>query len=268
MPNASSPCANPERITAADNAHLKQLVAQHMAMHGPHCSLNHIDVSGIENMDGVFKGSVFDGDISEWNTAEVYSAGSMFEDSVFNGDISQWDMGRLRFAVNMFKNSKFSGDISAWKFAKQGPNNVVGAFYSKHFLSDMPLLKTFGTPDQAVLHPAYQGSFRDEYTLEMATHFFYTSIALTAYLQNTASSGLHRLHIEHIVNPHAYTIKPGWCPEDAFKALREERAVGVQLGLDMADICASACQRFKENPVMNFGEPIEGSVFSAEEPTA
>ena len=54
----------------------------------------------------------------------------------------------------------------------------------------------------------------------------------------------------------------------AIVQLQNERAVGIQLGLDMFDICAAAYQRFKATPVLDMGSPIDGHVFVAEEPRA
>ena len=210
MPNQPIP------IVATGNAHLSSLIAQWIETHGPACDLNHIDVSRVEDMDLLFHCSSFNGDISRWDTRNVRSAIRMFELSSFNGDISRWNMGSLRFANDMFKGAKFSGDISAWAFAQPGPGNLVGAFFSEHFRSDMPRLKTFGTPTRAVLHPEYKGSFHDEYTLDMATHLFHESEGLARYLANTAAKGLHRLHIEYLLTPYMFDAKPDWCPEPLF----------------------------------------------------
>ena len=258
----------PIPIVATGNAHLSSLIAQWIETHGPACDLNHIDVSRVEDMDLLFHCSSFNGDISRWDTRNVRSAIRMFELSSFNGDISRWNMGSLRFANDMFKGAKFSGDISAWAFAQPGPGNLVGAFFSEHFRSDMPRLKTFGTPTRAVLHPEYKGSFHDEYTLDMATHLFHEGEGLARYLANTAAKGLHRLHIEYLLTPYMFDAKPDWCPEPLFSDLQNERAVGIQLGLDMFDICAAAYQRFKATPVLDMGSPIDGHVFVAEEPRA
>lgn len=260
MPTESIP------VVATSNVHLKDLIAQCIQTHGNRCDLNHIDVSRVEDMDLLFHFSSFNGDISKWNTSRVRSAIRMFESSDFDGDISQWDMGRLQFANDMFKHAKFAGDISAWAFAKPGPGNLVGAFYSEHFQSDMPHLKTFGTPTRAVLHPDYKGSFHDEYTLGMAGHLFYEDGGLERYLANTAARVLHRLHIESLLTPYMYDTKPEWCPEPLFRDLQNERAVGLQLGLDMFHICAGAYQRFKGRPALELGAPVDGHVFGAQDP--
>jgi surface protein len=39
---------------------------------------------------------------------------SMFGNSIFNGDISNWDTGNVEDISSMFENSKFTGDISKW----------------------------------------------------------------------------------------------------------------------------------------------------------
>jgi len=41
-------------------------------------------------MSYMFRYSVFNGDISNWDVSNVRNMPSMFEESVFNGDISNW----------------------------------------------------------------------------------------------------------------------------------------------------------------------------------
>lgn len=247
MPNTVEP------IVATSSVHLSTLIGEHIDRFGPHCDLNHIDVSGITNMDNVFARSAFNGRIDRWDTGRVSSAIQMFADSEFDGDISRWNMDSLRFANKMFENAKFSGDISSWTFAKPGPGNLDKAFYSEHFRSDMPLLKTFGCEESA-LHPSYAGSFRDEYTLAMASNLFLRTKSVHAYLARTAPRGLNRLHVEYLFHLHEHielgvfkNEKPSWCPLDIFERLREERKIGLALDMDEVDIAALAYQRMKFN---------------------
>lgn len=240
-----------ESIPATSAQHLQQLVQEHIDRLGPCCDLNHLDVSRVTIMDGLFQNSAFNGDISTWNTNKVVTAMGMFEGSAFDGDISLWRMPALKFANNMFRDAQFTGDISNWTFATPGPGNLSGAFYSEHFRSDMPLLKTFGC-QKAALHPAYTGSFRDEYTLAMATQLFEKESALKTYLAHSASQGLHRLHAEYLIDVHMHALlqnrsakKPEWCPKEVFEQMKNEKEIGVGLGLNMFDIYAVAYQRLK-----------------------
>ena len=44
----------------------------------------------VTNMSGMFKQSIFNGDISGWDVSNVTDMSGMFDDSKFNGDISNW----------------------------------------------------------------------------------------------------------------------------------------------------------------------------------
>ena len=37
-----------------------------------------------------------------------------FSGSIFNGDISEWDVRNLKMAIGMFQRSSFNRDISGW----------------------------------------------------------------------------------------------------------------------------------------------------------
>jgi surface protein len=65
-------------------------------------------------MPKMFYNSVFNGDISQWNTSSVNHMHLMFCQSAFNGDISQWDTSSVKEMNSMFKESVFNGDISKW----------------------------------------------------------------------------------------------------------------------------------------------------------
>lgn len=101
-------------IVAEDPAHLSALIDTAIKTHGIRADLNHIDVSGIANFEGLFKKSRFNGDISGWNMARATSTVDMFFGSAFNGSIANWNVQQLRNANHMFHESKFKGDISIW----------------------------------------------------------------------------------------------------------------------------------------------------------
>lgn len=79
-----------DHISANSEQHLRDLIAQAMAVQGEKADLNHIDVGAISDFDG------------------------LFEDSSFNGNISQWDVSQGIYAANMFKNSAFEQDVGGW----------------------------------------------------------------------------------------------------------------------------------------------------------
>lgn len=76
------------------------------------------DVSGVDNMHGMFHGSEFNGDISKWDVSSVKSMEHMFNKSEFNGDISRWDVSNVERMHRLFYESRFNGDISLWNVDK------------------------------------------------------------------------------------------------------------------------------------------------------
>lgn len=103
-----------EPIAAKDARHLRELINAEMAQFGAACDLNHIDVSGITEFDGVFRDCLFNGDISRWDMSNARSAVSMFLRCPFNGDISNWNVEKLEDASHMFSEGPFNGDLSKW----------------------------------------------------------------------------------------------------------------------------------------------------------
>jgi hypothetical protein len=78
--------------------------------------------AGNIGLDGLFEGSDFNGDISDWHEHEhwhkITNMADMFRDSKFDGDISKWEVGHVEDMSGMFKDSVFSGDISKWDVGK------------------------------------------------------------------------------------------------------------------------------------------------------
>ena len=106
-------------------AALVDMIKNETHRNGLKCSLNHIDISNVDDLSFLFcKGwhgfglDWFDGDISEWDVSEVTSMEEMFHESKFtgeNGDISEWDVRNVRDMNRMFMHSKFKGDLSKWR---------------------------------------------------------------------------------------------------------------------------------------------------------
>ena len=118
-----------------DKAELIDVIKAYIKSAGPDCSLNWIDVSGINSMFEVFSGYDFNGNISKWNTSNVTDMSYMFSNSNFNGDISKWDVSSVTNMKNMFYYSKFNGDISDWDVSNV--TNMIDMFYNSKFDKDI-----------------------------------------------------------------------------------------------------------------------------------
>lgn len=81
-------------IVVRDTEHLRTLVKDHISVYGYRVDLNHLDVSGVTNMDHVFQNMVFQGDISKWDVSNVTSFDMTFCGSSFNQNISEWNTSK------------------------------------------------------------------------------------------------------------------------------------------------------------------------------
>ena len=62
---------------------------------GIKCDLNNIDTFKIIDMQSLFCGSNFNGNISEWDVSNVKDMSYMFGYSKFNQDISNWNVSKV-----------------------------------------------------------------------------------------------------------------------------------------------------------------------------
>ena len=95
---------------------LKMIVDDLLEERGWDADLNDIDVSKIDNIGGLFAGSLFNGDISEWDVSNVIDMSSTFQHCrKFNSDISSWNVSKVKIMSFMFADcEKFNSDISQW----------------------------------------------------------------------------------------------------------------------------------------------------------
>lgn len=76
------------------------------------------DLSNVTNLSYMFTGAVlFDGDISNWDTAEITNMSYMFAlANMFNRNLSAWDTGKVTDIEGMFYQAElFNGDINGWE---------------------------------------------------------------------------------------------------------------------------------------------------------
>lgn len=118
----------PSIIYATDNT-IDTIIKQEFKRLGLQCSLNHIDVSKITDMNSLFDCSgsstdiglgeeykELDIDISKWNVSNVTDMQYMFLGcKKFNSDLSDWNVENVKIMHSMFNGCElFDSDISRW----------------------------------------------------------------------------------------------------------------------------------------------------------
>lgn len=102
-------------------------------------SFNDWDVSGIQNMNGMFyRADKFNQDISSWNVSNVADMSYTFYFArLFNADLSNWDVSKVTDMSYMFENATaFNSDLSDWNV--ENVTDMSGMFLkASSFNSDL-----------------------------------------------------------------------------------------------------------------------------------
>ena len=86
---------------------LQDIIKERIEQEGPEVNLNDIDTSEITDMSGLFAGTNFNGDISNWDVSNVTNMVDMFFGcNKFNQDISNWDVSNVNNISGIFSYCK------------------------------------------------------------------------------------------------------------------------------------------------------------------
>lgn len=184
---------------------LKNIVQEQMKSYGPHVDLNHMDVSRITSMGGLFRNSPFNGDISKWDVSHVTDMNHMFYYSAFKGDISQWNVSNVKDMRWMFEHSEFSGDISQWDVRNV---QAFGRFISPNANIAIPLRFMWHLP-----------SLFHEHTRDIDT-----------YLQGLAPGVLLPAHTQRVLQSHQ---KLSYVSDEFFQFVKQAQGQMKSLGLSI-----------------------------------
>ena len=97
-----------------------QKIIEFYSKNYPEDSLNWLNVSGITDMSHLFEETLYDGDISKWDTSNVTNMQRMFHYAIdFNQPIGDWNVSGVTDMCGMFRYAeKFNQDISKWNTSK------------------------------------------------------------------------------------------------------------------------------------------------------
>ena len=119
-------------IKANDKDHLKGLIWIGQKLFGTDGNFNWIDTSEITDMSELFKGSDFNGDISQWDVSNVTTMYQMFmRCHYFNKPLNDWDVSNVRDMSGMFdRATEFNQPLNNWKL--QDAVVTVDMFHSAY----------------------------------------------------------------------------------------------------------------------------------------
>lgn len=244
----------PTPIQAQNRSHLALLIIQEIHAHGNECSLNHIDVSNVDNMNSLFKdmpfngdvsewdvsnvkamafmfsGSTFNGDISKWNTSQVQDMGSMFAWSSFNQDIYKWNTSQVRNMNRMFQKSQFNGDISQWDVSNV--TNVSSMFRDCPFAQDV---RGWSLPIDVHVYDMFQENSRARWPSQVLVRLrdiFPDTTTLKKYLHQ---SYLRETHAGHVVRALELKTKPAYFNKATTEKIKAQYDLAESLGMSLQE---------------------------------
>lgn len=203
MSSALPTHVSPPTIVVAPRGQLFDLVRQTIAEQGPDCSLNHLDVSHVKQMNAVFADTAFNGDISRWETSQVLDMSYMFRGCPFNGDISQWNTGSLAVAEYMFARSGFNGDLSGWNTARL--QNTTGMFEESIFNGSIASWDTWSM--HMVARMFAKSQFNGDLSSWNLHKAFHSGNAKEMFAQTPYEGDLSSWRV-----PHAYNMEGAFSP--------------------------------------------------------
>jgi surface protein len=126
------------------------------------------DTSSVINMTAMFRDtSVFNSDISGWDTSSVVNMGYMFKGAlVFNSDISEWDTSYVTNMESMFYSAtSFNQDIREWDTTSGSVVNYGNMFTSANAFKDGDYYTypgddwdSAGTPNENYFNQSYDNA--------------------------------------------------------------------------------------------------------------
>ena len=124
-----------KKIIAKDKEHLQKLIQDEIFLNGNECSLNHIDISNVTDLSGLF------------TTPDMHKINGI--KNRFNGDISQWDVSHVTDMSFMFfnVNNNFNQDINNWNVSSVTNMSwmFAGAInFNQHILWDLSNVEISG----------------------------------------------------------------------------------------------------------------------------
>jgi surface protein len=132
-------CSNLD-VTASDTPNINgsfmtQMFRQCVNLEGT-SAFNRWNTTGVERSGGIFDGAtLFNQDISNWDTSTFFGLSTVFKKTSFNQDISNWDTGQVRFMNALFQDSPFNQDIGSWNVSNV--TNFTQCFRDTSFNQDI-----------------------------------------------------------------------------------------------------------------------------------